>query len=101
MHDMVGGFAKYHASNYLEKELIVRQYLLKAEDEMPFVLVGVFDDETDAMLYFQRLKSPPVSFLQMGVATDYFIISAENYNQAIVDRSFYRYRNYFRTQYPE
>lgn len=101
MGDMVGGFAKYHAKNYPDKGLTVKQYRLTAEDKMPFVLVGTFADETDAVLYYQKLQAPLVSFLQMGVAEDYFIISAENYNEAVLQKHFRDYRRYFHEKYPQ
>ncbi|MGK0364410.1 MAG: hypothetical protein ACI85O_001467 [Saprospiraceae bacterium] len=100
MGDMVGGFAKYHAKEYTEKQYSIKQYRLKAEDKMPFVLVGIFENETEAFLYYQKLQTPLVAFLQMGVATDYFILSAENYNRVILQKGFTEYRKYFESKYP-
>jgi len=100
MADMVGGFAKYHASDYIEKQYSIKQYRLTAKDKMPFVLVGAFENETEAFLYYQKLQEPLVPFLQMGVATDYFILSAENYNKVLAQKEFTEYRKYFRSKYP-
>jgi len=100
MADMVGGFAKYNAKNYATEKYSIKQYRLKAEDKMPFVLVGVFEDETEAFTYYQKLQTPLVPFLQMGVATDYFILSAENYNKVILQKEFMAYRNFFKNKYP-
>lgn len=101
MKDMLGGFAKYNAKKYAERGLQIKQYRLSEAHQMPFVLVGVFNDETDAMLYFQGLKSPPALFLQMGVAEDYFIISAGNYRKVLKKKSFSEYQEYFKKKYPE
>jgi hypothetical protein len=100
MSDMVGGFAKYHAKNYTEKQYSIKQYRLKAEDKMPFVLVGTFENEIEAFLYYQKLQTPLVPFLQMGVATDYFVLSAENYNKTVLQKEFTAYRKYFKAKYP-
>lgn len=101
MTDMVGGFAKYHAKSYSEKQYSIKQYRLTAEDKMPFVLVGTFENETEAFLYYQKLQTPLVPFLQMGVATDFFILSAENYNEVVLRKEFVAYRKYFKSKYPE
>jgi len=100
MGDMVGGFAKYHAKKYTEKQYSIKQYRLKVEDKMPFVLVGVFEDEAEAFTYYQKLQTPLVPFLQMGVATYYFILSAENYNKAVLQKEFTEYQKYFKNKYP-
>jgi len=101
MADMVGGFAKYHAKNYAEKQYSIKQYRLTAEDKMPFVLVGTFENETEAFVYYQKLQTPLVPFLQMGVATDFFVLSAENYNAAVLQKNFTEYRKYFKNKYPD
>lgn len=101
MSDMIGGFAKYHAKNYAESQYSIKQYRLNVTDKMPFILVGIFENEVEAFLYYQTLQTPLVPFLQMGVATDYFILSAENYNEAILQKSFLAYREYFKKNYPK
>lgn len=101
MSDMVGGFAKHHASYFLNREFFVRQYKMTKADKMPFVLVGEFTNETDAALYYQKLQEPLVPFLQMGTAIDYFIISAENYNECLARKKFTEYRTYFHKTYPD
>ncbi len=101
MSDMVGGFAKYHAKNYVEEQYSIKQYRLTVKDKMPFVLVGTFENEVEAFLYYQKLQTPLVPFLQMGVATDFFILSAENYNEAILLKNFTEYRKYFKNKYPD
>jgi len=100
MADMVGGFAKYSAKKYSEKELVIKQYRLTEEDKMPFVLISTFENEVDAIIYFQTLQKPLVPFLQMGVATDYFIISDENYQEVIRQKTFVDYQKYFKKEYP-
>lgn len=100
MKDMVGGFAKHNVKYFTKNDLFIKQYKLTRDALVPFLLVGTFENETDAMLYFNRLKEPPVLFLQAGVSEDFFFISAENYNQIIIDRTFKQYRNYFHQQYP-
>ena len=66
MADMVGGFAKYNAKKYTEKKLTIKQYRLTKEDKMPFVLVGTFENEIDAVIYFQALKTPLATPLSIG-----------------------------------
>ena len=101
MSDMVGGFAKYHAKNYSEEQFSIKQYRLTAQDKLPFVLVGTFENEIEAFLYYQKLQTPLVPFLQMGVATDFFVLSAENYNEAVLQKNFTGYSEYFKSKYPE
>lgn len=101
MSDMVGGFAKYHAKNYTKQRYSIKQYRLTASDKMPFVLVGVFENELEAFTYYQKLQTPLVPFLQMGVATDFFVLSAENYNEAILQKKFTEYLKYFKSKYPK
>lgn len=101
MSDMVGGFAKYHAKDYAEEQYSIKQYRLTTQDEMPFVLIGTFENETEAFVYYQKLQTPLVPFLQMGVATDFFILSAENYNKSVLQKKFTEYRKYFKNKYPE
>ncbi len=101
MSDMVGGFAKYHAKNYADQQYSIKQYRLTANDKMPFVLVGVFDNEIEAFIYYQKLQTPLVPFLQMGVATDFFVLSAENYNKVLLQKNFTDYQKYFKQKYPE
>ncbi len=101
MSDMVGGFAKYHAKDYPEQEYSIKQYRMTADDKMPFVLVGTFKNEVEAYTYYQKIQTPLVPFLQMGVATDFFILSAENYNEAILQKKFTEYLQYFKNKYPK
>ncbi len=100
MSDMVGGFAKYHAKNYVEEKYSIKQYRLTVNDKMPFVLVGTFENEVDAFSYYQKLQTPLVPFLQMGVASDFFILSVENYNEVVLQKQFKGYQKYFKNKYP-
>lgn len=101
MADMTGGFVKHNARHFLDREFYVRQYKMKQDDKMPFVLVGEFENETDAALYLQKLQDPLVPFLQMGTADDIFILSEENYNECLRLKGFADYQKYFHKTYPD
>ena len=91
---------KYIWKYYPGQKLKITQIKIEGElENTPMIHITGFTGPETAMTFYSSLKTNRPDFLQLGMTKDYFVLSKENYEHVLRNKSLSGYKAFFKQHY--